>query len=140
MPIIEATTAIGRSLEMARSKACTPTSGATAVSYTSPVTRTLYKSEYGPMVNLTAFGAPFAWSQTTAFAIRDINGENYRTFRNWLRWNQAKSLDEFIAIQREESAIPWVNTVAVGRGAPKAWYADIGAVPNVSPAQVARKQ
>ncbi|WP_341891166.1 penicillin acylase family protein [Variovorax sp. YR752] len=102
-----------------------------------PVTRTLYKSEYGPMVNLTAFGAPFAWSQTTAFAIRDINGENYRTFKNWLRWNQAKSLDEFIAIQREEAAIPWVNTVAVGRGAAKAWYADIGAIPNVSPAQVA---
>ncbi|QOF80128.1 penicillin acylase family protein [Variovorax sp. 38R] len=102
-----------------------------------PVTRTLYKSEYGPMVNLTAFGTPFAWSQTTAFAIRDINGENYRTFKNWLRWNQAKSLDEFIAIQREETAIPWVNTVAVGRGAAKAWYADIGAIPNVSPTQVA---
>ncbi|WPH19296.1 penicillin acylase family protein [Variovorax paradoxus] len=102
-----------------------------------PVTRTLYKSEYGPMVNLAPLNAALAWSQTTAFAIRDINGENYRTFRNWLRWNQAKSLDEFIAIQREESAIPWVNTVAVGRGAPKAWYADIGAVPNVSPTQVA---
>ncbi|MDR6451437.1 penicillin acylase family protein [Variovorax paradoxus] len=102
-----------------------------------PVTRTLYKSEYGPMVNLAPLNAALAWSQTTAFAIRDINGENYRTFRNWLRWNQAKSLDEFIAIQREESAIPWVNTVAVGRGAPKAWYADIGAIPNVSPTQVA---
>jgi acyl-homoserine-lactone acylase len=100
------------------------------------VTRTLYKSEYGPMVNLKPLNAGLAWSQTMAFAIRDINGENYRTFRNWLRWNQAKSLDEFIAIQREETAIPWVNTVAVGRGSAKAWYADIGAVPNVSPAQV----
>ena len=100
------------------------------------VTRTLYKSEYGPMVNLASMSPALAWSQTTAFAMRDINGENYRTFRNWLRWNQAKSLDEFIAIQREEAAIPWVNTVAVGRGSAKAWYADIGAVPNVSPAQV----
>jgi acyl-homoserine-lactone acylase len=100
------------------------------------VTRTLYKSEYGPMVNLAPLNSGLAWSQTMAFAIRDINGENYRTFRNWLRWNQARSLDEFIAIQREEAAIPWVNTVAVGRGGAKAWYADIGAVPNVSPAQV----
>jgi acyl-homoserine-lactone acylase len=100
------------------------------------VTRTLYKSEYGPMVNLAPLNPALAWSQTMAFAIRDINGENYRTFRNWLRWNQARSLDEFIAIQREEAAIPWVNTVAVGRGSAKAWYADIGAVPNVSPAQV----
>jgi acyl-homoserine-lactone acylase len=102
-----------------------------------PVTRTLYKSEYGPMINLAPLNAALGWSQTTAFAIRDINGENYRTFKNWLRWNQAKSLDDFIAIQREESAIPWVNTVAVGRGAAKAWYADIGAIPNVSPDQVA---
>jgi acyl-homoserine-lactone acylase len=100
------------------------------------VTRTLYKSEYGPMVNLAPLNSGLAWSQTMAFAIRDINGENYRTFRNWLRWNQARSLDDFIAIQREEAAIPWVNTVAVGRGSAKAWYADIGAVPNVSPAQV----
>ncbi|SFP61216.1 acyl-homoserine-lactone acylase [Variovorax sp. OK605] len=103
---------------------------------TTQVTRTLYKSEYGPMVNLAPLNSGLAWSQTMAFAIRDINGENYRTFRNWLRWNQARSLDEFVAIQREEAAIPWVNTVAVGRGSAKAWYADIGAVPNVSPAQV----
>ncbi|RQO53273.1 acylase [Variovorax sp. KBW07] len=92
-------------------------------------TRTLYKSEYGPLIN--------QWDQTTAFAIRDINADNYRTFRNWLRWNQAKSLDEFTAIQRQEAAIPWVNTVAVGRGSAKAWYADIGAVPNVSADQIA---
>ena len=103
----------------------------------SPVTRTLYKSAYGPLVNLGALNPALAWSQTTAFAIRDINADNYRTFRTWLRWGQAKSLDEVIAIQREEASIPWVNTVAVGRGASKAWYADIGAMPNVSPAQVA---
>jgi len=102
-----------------------------------PVTRTLYSSEYGPLVNLAALNPGLAWSQTTAFAIRDINSENYRTFRNWMRWNQAKSLDEFIAIQREELAVPWINTVAIGRGQSKAWYADVGAVPNVSTDQVA---
>ena len=89
------------------------------------------------MINLGLLEPTLAWSQAMAFAIRDINGENYRTFRNWLRWNQAGSLDEFTAIQREEAAIPWVNTVAVGRGSAKAWYADIGAVPNVSADQVA---
>lgn len=108
-----------------------------AAGSTDAVTRTLYTSEYGPLVNLAALNPALAWSGTTAFAIRDINGENYRTFRTWLRWNQAKSLDEFIAIQREESAIPWVNTAAVGRGQAKVWYADMGAVPNVSTTQVA---
>jgi len=102
-----------------------------------PVTRTLYKSEYGPIVDLSPLNAALGWSPAMAFAIRDINADNYRTFRNWVRWSQARSLDEFIAIQREESAIPWVNTVAVGRGSAQAWYADIGAIPNVSPEQVA---
>lgn len=108
-----------------------------AAGATTAVTRTLYKSEYGPMLNMGLLNPALGWSGTKAFAIRDINGENYRTFRNWMRWNQAGSLDEFMAIQREEAAIPWVNTVAVGRGHAKAWYADIGAVPNVSPEQVA---
>ena len=101
-----------------------------------PVTRTLYGSEYGPLVDLGAIDPALAWSRSTAFAIRDINAGNFRTFRTWLRWGQAKSLDELIAVQREEASIPWVNTAAVGRGSPQAWYADIGAVPNVSPAQV----
>lgn len=102
-----------------------------------PVTRTLYKSEFGPLINLAALNPALAWNQTTAFAIRDINADNFRTFRNWLGWSQAKSLDEFIAIQRREAAIPWVNTVAVGKGSARAWYADIGAVPNVSADQIA---
>lgn len=101
------------------------------------VARTLYKTDMGPLVDLSTLNPALAWNQATAFVIRDINAENYRTFRNWMRWNQARSLDEFIAIQREESAIPWVNTVAVGRGSARAWYADMGAVPNVSAAQTA---
>ncbi|WCM92276.1 penicillin acylase family protein [Acidovorax sp. NCPPB 2350] len=101
------------------------------------VTRTLYKTEYGPVADLSGLNPALAWSQTTAFAIRDINGDNYRTFRTWLRWSQAKTLDEFMDIQRQEAAVPWVNTVAVGRGDARAWYADIGAVPNVSAEQVA---
>jgi len=99
----------------------------------SNVSRTLYRSEYGPLVNLGLLNPALAWNQSMAFAIRDINADNFRTFRNWLRWNRAKSLDEFIAIQREEAAIPWVNTVAIGRGSQQAWYADIGAMPNASP-------
>ena len=99
------------------------------------VTRTLYKTAQGPLVNLAPLNPQLAWTQSTAFVMRDINEQNYRTFRNWVRWGQAKSLDEFANIQRQESAIPWVNTVAVGRGSAKAWYADIGTVPNVSAAQ-----
>ncbi|MBC8954580.1 penicillin acylase family protein [Xenorhabdus sp. PB62.4] len=96
-----------------------------------PVTRTLYKSEYGPLVNIP----PLRWDTKKAFAIRDINQENFRLWRNWLRWGQTRSLEEFVAIQQQEASMPWVNTVAVGRDSDKAWYADIGVVPNVSPEQ-----
>lgn len=88
------------------------------------LTRTLYKTEHGPLLNLGN------WGPTTAFALRDINAGNHRGMRNWMRWSQAASLDEFMRIQKEEAAIPWVNTVAIGRGSAQAWYADIGAVPN----------
>ncbi|WP_377155961.1 penicillin acylase family protein [Roseateles sp. UC29_93] len=101
-----------------------------------PVSRTLYESQYGPIVNLGALNAALGWNTNTVFAIRDINGDNFRVFRVWLRWSQAKTLDELAAIQREESSIPWVNTVAVARGSGQAWYADIGAMPNVSASQL----
>lgn len=101
-----------------------------------PITRTLYESQYGPIVNLGALNAALGWNSNTVFAIRDINAENFRVFRVWLRWSQARTLDEVATIQREESAIPWVNTVAVARGGSQAWYADIGAMPNVAPSQL----
>lgn len=66
------------------------------------VTRTLYKTVHGPVVNLGAMDPALGWTTQSVFAIRDINAYNYRTFRNWLRWNQARSLDEFIRIQKEE--------------------------------------
>lgn len=103
----------------------------------STLTRTLYRTPDGPLVNLAGLNPALAWTSASAYVIRDVNAINYRTFRNWTRWARAASLDEFATIQREESAIPWVNTVAVGRGSTQAWYADIGAMPNVTPQQVA---
>lgn len=95
------------------------------------VTRTLYRTRFGPIVNLGADNSAFGWGRAHALAIRDVNAQNFRVFRNFFYWNQATSLDEFIAIQRREAAVPWVNTVAIGRGAGRVWYGDVGAVPNV---------
>jgi acyl-homoserine-lactone acylase len=102
------------------------------------ITRTLYDSQYGPLLDLGALNPALGWSSHTAFAIRDINSANGRDYRTWLRWARAGSLDEFIRIAGEEVAMPWVNTIAVGRGAPQAWYGDLGPVPNVDAGQSAR--
>ena len=96
-----------------------------------PVTRTLYRSRFGPLVNLSSKSPALAWNAQQAFALRDINADNFRVFENFLEWNQARSLDDFIRIQKRNAAMPWVNTLAIGRGDPRVWYADIGAVPDV---------
>lgn len=98
------------------------------------LTRTLYRSRFGPLVDFSGHAEAFGWGEERALALRDINADNFRIFRTYLRWNQAESLDEFVAIQRREAATPWVNTVAVGRGDERVWLGDIGAVPNVSDA------
>lgn len=95
------------------------------------VSRTLYRSRFGPLVNLGALSPALAWNAQQAFALRDINADNFRVFENFLEWNQASSLDDFIRIQKKNAAMPWVNTLAIGRGDPRVWYADIGAVPDV---------
>lgn len=93
--------------------------------------RTLYRTRFGPVVDLGRRNAAFGWGAQRALAMRDVNEGNLRVFRNYFRWNQAKALDEFIEIQQQEAAMPWVNTSAIGRGDGRVWYADVGAVPNV---------
>lgn len=98
------------------------------------ITRTFYRTRFGPVVDLGGHNAAFGWGLAHALVIRDVNAANFRIFRNFFYWNQAKSLDDFIAIQRREAAVPWVNTVAIGRGEGRGdgrvWYGDVGAVPN----------
>ena len=92
--------------------------------------RVAYQTRYGPVVDLSEHHPALGWSQHKALAVRDINRDNFRIYRNFFRWNQARSLDEFISIQKEERAIPWVNTTAIGKNDGRVWYADIGAMPN----------
>ena len=95
-----------------------------------PASRTLYRSVYGPMINLAGMGLP-GWSDQAAFTLRDINLENTRSFENFFAWNKAESLADFYDITRQYVGIPWVNTTAIGRGDDRALYSDITAVPNV---------
>ncbi|CDG82370.1 penicillin acylase family protein [Janthinobacterium agaricidamnosum] len=93
--------------------------------------RTLYRSRFGPLIDLGQQNAAFGWSAQRALAVRDVNADNFRIFRNFFYWAEARSLDDFIAIQRREAALPWINTVAIGRDDGRVWFSDIGNVPNV---------
>lgn len=93
--------------------------------------RTLYRSEYGPMVSISVNGVPvLGWTGGTAFTLRDANHENTRLINQYFAWNQAKSFDEFKALHASVLGTPWVNTVASGPGG-GAYYGDVSVVPNV---------
>ena len=102
----------------------------------SEVTRTLYSSEYGPMIDLRSLGLP-GWSSQAAYTMRDVNLENTRAFQNFFAFDKAESLEDFYAKTKELVGIPWVNTTAIGRGDGRALYSDITAVPNVPDSMLA---
>lgn len=97
----------------------------------SVVERKVYRTRFGPVINLGGQSPALGWTPNTAVAIHDVNADNHRVFQNYLDWNKARSLDEFVLLQKRALAMPWVNTVAIGRGDPRVWYGDVGAVPNV---------
>ena len=103
-------------------------------------TRILYRSHYGPMLVLEASGVPvLGWTPLKAYTLRDANAENDRLINQFARWNQARSLDEFIQLHAEILGIPWVNTVASGPGG-KAYYGDVSVVPNVPDSKISTCQ
>lgn len=103
-----------------------------------PVRRTLYRSHFGPMMTITTSGQRILpWTHEKAYTLRDVNAENDRLLNQFARWNQAKSLDEFIALHKTVLGIPWVNTVASGPDGP-AYYGDVSVVPHVTNAMLQR--
>src|SRR4051794_37473739 len=100
------------------------------------VERTLYDTRYGPMLT-SILGLPvFPWGPASAYALGDANAANFRYLNHFFAIDQAQSVDEVDAIERRYQGIPWVNTIAADSTG-KAYYADIGSVPNVSNEKIA---
>jgi acyl-homoserine-lactone acylase len=95
-----------------------------------PETRTLYSTSHGPVVDSLA-GIPLPWTPATAFTMGDANATNFRYLNHFFFTNEAQSVDRLDQIEKTYEGIPWVNTIAADSSG-KAYYADIGAIPNVS--------
>jgi acyl-homoserine-lactone acylase len=95
-----------------------------------PRTRTMYSTSHGPVLD-SLVGIPLPWTPVTAFSMGDVNATNFRYLNHFFFVNQAQSVGELDGIERKYEGIPWVNTIAAD-SAGKAYYADIGAIPNVS--------
>src|SRR3954454_5090549 len=99
-----------------------------------PQTRTLYSSLQGPILT-SILGLPlFPWTPERAYAMGDVNAGNFRYLNHFFATDQAQSVRELDAIERRYQGIPWVNTIAADSTG-TAYYADMGAIPNVSDAK-----
>ncbi len=55
-------------------------------------TRTLYETEYGPMVT-SILGLPlFPWTPVRGYALGDVNYENFRYLNHFLETDRARSV------------------------------------------------
>ncbi len=94
---------------------------------------TLYRSHYGPMLDLTALSPALGWNQKTAITMRDANAGNSRMLQHWLAMGKARTSTEFFNTFSEHNGIPWVNTL-MADGSGTAAYLDGSQVPQLSAA------
>lgn len=93
------------------------------------VSRELWRSHHGPMLNLPLMG----WGTETAFTYRDANIDNSAVLEQFLRMGMARDTTELRKVFHEVKGLPWVNTLAAdARG--EAWYTDASATPRLTPA------
>ncbi len=98
---------------------------------TNKQSRTLYSTRFGPILT-SLLGLPiFPWTPTTAFAMGDANGPNFRYLNHFFEVNQAQSSREVLEILKRNQGIPWVNTIAADDKG-DALYADISVTPHVT--------
>jgi acyl-homoserine-lactone acylase len=95
--------------------------------------RTMYRSHYGPMVNIPPLGG---WSAMTGYTYRNANADNFGIAEQWLRMDQAKSLADLKKVNEDVHGIPWVNTMAVDADG-TSLYMDASRTPNLSSAALA---
>lgn len=101
-------------------------------------TRTLYSSDFGPLVvspvPLPPSVRSLTWTGERAYALRDVNALNLRVLTQALRLGQSRSAAEVRQALAQVHGSSLVATVAVDRGG-QALYADIGAMPNLAAAR-----
>ncbi len=91
------------------------------------VERTLYRSHYGPILNVP----PFGWASNLASTYRDANAGNTAILPQFLGMDQAEDMESFKQVFAEVHGIPWVNTMAADKDG-NTFYTDASTVPNIS--------
>jgi acyl-homoserine-lactone acylase len=102
----------------------------------STVSRTLYSTRYGPVLDLSGFDPSLGWSTTTAYTYRDANIDNDKMLHQWFDIARASDVNGIKAAINANQGIPWVNIIA-SDSAGNAYYADPSQTPALLPSAVA---
>jgi acyl-homoserine-lactone acylase len=81
--------------------------------------RTFYTTRFGPVV--VREGMP--WTDSSAWAMTDLNLPNRRLADQWLAMSRSESTSELRRALEEIQGVPWVNTIAADAGG-NTLYAD----------------
>src|SRR5690606_29643373 len=71
-------------------------------------TRTLYRSEYGPILDFPGIG----WTATEVLTYRDANIDNDEFIEQYVRMPAIESIADLQALNEEYQGVPLFNTVA----------------------------
>ncbi len=105
----------------------------------SKVSRTLWSTRYGPVLDLSGLDPALGWTRGNALTVRDANAGNGRLVEQWLAMGRAESAAELRRSIADVQGVPWSNTIAADdRG--RTLFADASATPNLSPAAIAEWQ
>jgi acyl-homoserine-lactone acylase len=96
------------------------------------VTRRMWSTHYGPVVDLPGIG----WTEATAVSYRDANLDDDEVLDPYLGMARSRDLDQLVAAHRSAGGVPLFGTVATSRDG-RAWYGDTSATPNLSPTAIA---
>lgn len=92
----------------------------------------VYMTHFGPVL----VSNQLPWTQSRAYAIRDVNLYNDRSAATYDGLAKAQNINEVEAALSEQG-VSWVNTIAAD-SAGTAFYADISVVPNVDAGLIER--
>jgi acyl-homoserine-lactone acylase len=97
-----------------------------------PIQRTLYTTEYGPMLK----DSSFAWTTGSGYALQDANASNFKLIDQVILNGKSTNVDSLRQALATHNAMPWVNTMAADK-AGDALYANYSVAANVTDAQLA---
>jgi acyl-homoserine-lactone acylase len=77
--------------------------------------------------------AGLVWDTKNAYALADVNADNFRLTNQWFEYDKARSVGDLRRASARVQGNPWVNVIAAD-SAGRAYYADDSVVPNVDAA------